>query len=73
MPQMPVIEWTGPFPEEGAVFEIEYGHKLIERARESIYYYPFRFITGDDIVTIGSETGNGNHQPISDEEIREGC
>ena len=39
IPTIPMIEWSGPFPESGAVFTVEYEHDLIERADEFIFFY----------------------------------
>jgi hypothetical protein len=39
MPLIPMIEWPGPFPTEGAVFTVAYEHDLIERPDEFIYFY----------------------------------
>lgn len=39
MPCIPMAEWAGPFPEDGAVFTVEYEHDLIERPGEFIYFY----------------------------------
>ncbi len=39
MPQIPMIEWAGPFPETGAIFRVDYEHDLIERPNELIFFY----------------------------------
>lgn len=39
MPNIPMIEWQGPFPLEGAVFTVDYEHGLIERPTEFIFFY----------------------------------
>lgn len=39
MPNIPMIEWQGPFPEDGAVFTVDYEHDLIERPTEFIFFY----------------------------------
>lgn len=39
LPEIPMIEWQGPFPVDGAVFTVEYEHDLIERPDEFIYFY----------------------------------
>ena len=38
-PTLPMIVWTGPFPTEGAVFEVDYEHALIQRPGEFIFFY----------------------------------
>ena len=43
MPEMPLIEWYGPFPESDTVQTVEYTHRLIERSGQFIYFYPFNF------------------------------
>ncbi|MGD8787741.1 MAG: DUF5818 domain-containing protein, partial [Phycisphaerales bacterium] len=39
MPTIPMIEWQGPFPIQGAVFDVEYEHDLIQRSNEFIFFY----------------------------------
>ncbi|MHC4693266.1 MAG: FG-GAP repeat domain-containing protein, partial [Planctomycetota bacterium] len=39
MPTIPMIEWQGPFPTNGAVFRVDYEHDLIERPEEFIFFY----------------------------------
>jgi len=39
MPNMPMIEWQGPFPLGGAVFTVDYEHDLIKRPTEFIFFY----------------------------------
>ncbi len=39
MPTIPMIEWQGPFPLNGAVFRVDYEHDLIERPNEFIFFY----------------------------------
>lgn len=39
MPTIPMIEWQGPFPTEGAVFRVDYEHSLIQRPEEFIFFY----------------------------------
>jgi len=39
MPWIPMIEWAGPFPLDGAVFSVAYEHSLIERPGEYIFFY----------------------------------
>jgi hypothetical protein len=38
-PQLPMIEWQGPFPVDGAVFTVEYEHDLFGRDGELIFFY----------------------------------
>ena len=42
-PSLPMVEWAGPFPENGAVFTVEYEHDLIWRwytfAPEAMFVY----------------------------------
>lgn len=52
MPEMPLIEWYGPFPESGGLVKVDYDHDLIERQGEFIYFYPFNLYSG----THGSVT-----------------
>jgi len=39
MPTVPMINWQGPFPAGGAVFRVDYEHKLFERSGEFIFFY----------------------------------
>ena len=39
MPKIPIIEWRGPFPTDGALFRVDYNHKLIKRPQEFIFFY----------------------------------
>lgn len=39
MPAMPMIEWLGPFPQDGAVFRADYEHSMIERPEECVFFY----------------------------------
>ena len=39
MPTIPMIEWQGPFPTNGAVFAVDYEHDLIKRPKEFIFFY----------------------------------
>lgn len=39
IPEIPMIEWQGPFPSEGAVFNVQYDHDLIQRPDEFIFFY----------------------------------
>ena len=39
MPTIPMIEWQGPFPIEGALFGVDYEHDLIKRPDEFIFFY----------------------------------
>ena len=39
MPNIPMIEWQGPFPAAGAVFRVDYRHELIRRPQEFIFFY----------------------------------
>ena len=39
MPEIPMIEWQGPFPADGAFFRVDYEHNLIKRSNESIFFY----------------------------------
>jgi len=43
MPEMPIIKCDGPFAKTGAVVTIEYEHRLIQRTKDYIYFYPFTF------------------------------
>ena len=38
-PTIPMIEWQGLFPEDGAVFRVDYEHNLLERPGEFIFFY----------------------------------
>lgn len=38
-PWLPMVEWSGPFPEQGAVFRVEYEHDLIQRPGEDVFFY----------------------------------
>ena len=55
MPNIPMIEWQGPFPTNGAVFRVDYEHDLIERPEEFIFFYAVGtgkyFSTYDKITT----------------------
>lgn len=46
IPEMPLIEWYGPFPESGGIVKVDYDHDLIERQGEFIYFYPFNLYSG---------------------------
>ena len=39
MPTIPMIEWQGPFPTDGAVFRVDYEHSLIKRPNEFVFFY----------------------------------
>jgi len=39
IPNIPMNEWQGPFPEDGAVFTVDYEHDLIKRPTEFIFFY----------------------------------
>ena len=39
MSTIPMIEWQGPFPRDGAVFRVDYEHSLIERPEEFVFFY----------------------------------
>lgn len=39
MPNIPMIEWQGPFHPNGAVFRVDYEHDLIERPNDFIFFY----------------------------------
>jgi len=39
MPTIPMIEWQGPFPENGVVFTVTYEHDLIRRPSQFIFFY----------------------------------
>jgi hypothetical protein len=39
MPNLPMIEWQGPFHPNGAVFRVDYEHDLIERPNDFIFFY----------------------------------
>ncbi|MHC4527473.1 MAG: DUF3160 domain-containing protein [Planctomycetota bacterium] len=39
MPTIPMIEWPGPFPEDGTVFTVAYQHDLVKRPTEYIFFY----------------------------------
>jgi hypothetical protein len=39
MPTIPMIEWQGPFPQDGAVFRVEYEHELVNRPEEFVFFY----------------------------------
>lgn len=39
MPNIPMIEWRGPFPPNGVVLRVDYEHDLIERPNELIFFY----------------------------------
>ena len=38
-PLLPMIQWSGPFPTDGAVFSVEYEHDLIDRSEEIVFFY----------------------------------
>ncbi len=39
MPNIPMIEWQGPFHPNGSVFSVYYEHDLIERPNDFIFFY----------------------------------
>ncbi len=39
--QIPVMEWLGPFPQEGGTLKVQYEQALIKRQGEFIYFTPF--------------------------------
>jgi len=39
MPNIPMIEWQGPFHPNGAVFRVDYEHDLIERPNSFLFFY----------------------------------
>ena len=39
MPGIPMIQWQGPFPADGAVFRVDYDHNLINRPQEFVFFY----------------------------------
>lgn len=39
IPEIPMIQWEGPFPLDGAVFTVAYQHQLIARPDEDIFFY----------------------------------
>jgi hypothetical protein len=39
MPQLPMIQWSGPFPMDGGVFSVHYEHSLIHRTNEFVFLY----------------------------------
>ncbi len=39
MPTIPMIEWQGPFPTDGAVFGVDYEHSLLKRSNEFVFFY----------------------------------
>jgi hypothetical protein len=55
MTSLPMMEWDGPFPEEGAVFTVAYTHGLIEREDEFVFFYALGtgkyFPTYDKVTT----------------------
>ncbi|MBN2441204.1 MAG: VCBS repeat-containing protein, partial [Spirochaetales bacterium] len=38
-PTIPMIEWFGPFPENGCTFRLDYIHNLLQRENENIFFY----------------------------------
>jgi len=53
-PTVPMIEWAGPFAQEGTSIRVEYEHELIERADEIVLFYALG--TGRHLQTAGSMT-----------------
>ncbi|MHC5075172.1 MAG: GLUG motif-containing protein, partial [Planctomycetota bacterium] len=39
LPEIPMVEWDGPFDEWGGLFTVDYEHDLIERPGEYIFFY----------------------------------
>ena len=54
IPNIPMIEWQGPFPEYGAVFTVDYEHDLIKRPTKFIFFYALG--TGKYFPTYGKTT-----------------
>ncbi|MHC4556567.1 MAG: DUF3160 domain-containing protein [Planctomycetota bacterium] len=54
LPTIPTFEWQGPFPVNGAVFRVDYEHKLIERPSEFIFFYALG--TGKYLPIYGTPT-----------------
>ncbi|HZP89129.1 MAG TPA: hypothetical protein VFB54_20140 [Burkholderiales bacterium] len=38
-PLLSMFEWNGPFPEDGAVFRVDYEHDLFQRGSDWIFFY----------------------------------
>lgn len=54
-PSLSMFEWAGPFPEDGAVFTVDYKHDLFQRGSDWIFFYSLGtgkyFPTYDKITT----------------------
>ncbi len=54
-PTLPMFEWMGPFPENGAVFTVNYDHELFKRGNDWIFFYSLGtgkyFPTYDKVTT----------------------
>jgi hypothetical protein len=55
MPNIPMIEWQGPFHPNGGIFRVDYEHDLIKRPNDFIFFYALGtgkyFPTYDKITT----------------------
>lgn len=58
-PFLSMFEWSGPFPEDGAVFTVNYEHELFQRSQDWIFFYSLGtgkyFPTYDKITTAQFE------------------
>lgn len=54
-PSLSMFEWAGPFPEDGAVFTVDYEHDLFQRGSDWVFFYSLGtgkyFPTYDKITT----------------------
>ena len=59
METIPMIEWQGPFPRDGAIFGVHYEHNLIKRPDEFIFFYALgtgSYTPSDGTIAITTAT-----------------
>jgi hypothetical protein len=69
-PDLSMFMWSGPFPEAGAVFGVNYEHDLFQRGQQSVLFYSLGtgkyFPTYDKITTAVLDIGFPSYYSVID-------